>query len=189
MHPNIINSRPSTDNTALWSSTLVDIQSEFCHWFEESSQWRIKLLWSPQYHWLHEAVIGYQGWPRRAKALSRASRLAPRAERSLGSDPDLVSRGAAVPARRRPGRRCCVTSGFERTSDGLVFGYWGFAQLPQLAESTSWEATRPGRPCDPARRGQGAHCVTALHSGKALIMSACTQHLSYPLQPCDLCNR
>ena len=64
-----------------------------------------------------------RGAPRR-RAGPRASRLAPKgAPRRLGSDPDLVSRGAAVPARRRPGRRCCVTSGFKRTSDGQVFGY------------------------------------------------------------------
>ena len=56
-----------------------------------------------------------QGWPRRAEALSRASRLAPRAERSasaprrLGPDPDLVPRGATAPTQRRPGRRCVVT--------------------------------------------------------------------------------
>ena len=77
--------------------------------------------------------------PRLAEArLGAEPGLAPKgAPRRLGPDSDLVPRGAAVPARRRPDRRCFLTCGFSRTSDGQVFSYRGFEQLPQLAESTS----------------------------------------------------
>ena len=42
------------------------------------------------------AGSGRQGWPRRAEAPSRASRLGASAPRRLGPDPDLVPRGAAL---------------------------------------------------------------------------------------------
>ena len=56
------------------------------------------------------------------RASGRKERLGAAAPQS-GPDPDLVPRGAAVPARRRPGWRCFVTCGLKRASDGQVFSY------------------------------------------------------------------
>ena len=54
------------------------------------------------------------GWPRRAEAPSRASRLGPKeAPRRLGPDTDLVPHGIAAPAKRRLGRCGVVTCGFK----------------------------------------------------------------------------
>ena len=65
------------------------------------------------------------GAPRR-RSWPRAWRLGPKGAppclgaSRLGSDPDLVPCGAAVPARLRPGWRCFVTCGFKQTK---VFSY------------------------------------------------------------------
>ena len=45
-------------------------------------------------------------------ASRRKERFGASAPRRLGPDPVLGSRGAAVPAPRRPGRRCFVMCGF-----------------------------------------------------------------------------
>ena len=102
-----------------------------------------------------------QGWQKEPRCWawppSGASRLGLKgAPQRLWPDQDLVPRCATAPAQQRQGLQCLATCWFKRTSDGLVFGYWGSYrnQHPEKQPVQAVPATWPGGGRGPTERPQ-----------------------------------